>query len=315
MYKVVSISSYESFSSLNHEERREGETLPFVFIGCLMIAAMSFVAYESFFANKSATKEDQITTLALFIIVGALEVAQAAAIKKTEDFTFFVALVSKNIIGQAVELLLYDKIRESDMYETYPWTSAVITAAGLGALKVLGQIGGKVWIEDPEIPLIHRGPSSLTCGVAALATSLYLAEATREGKSFQDPVENVLDLSALLSVLWAASAIQSVSVISASPESFTYFASGRQVVSIFTAFELSERLAKGDGFFDSSTLNLLFRSALMGMTKVSGYMTGKDYAYNRRSIGEGSRYTEFPHDPDEHVPLLKNQKSDIELGT
>ncbi len=193
---------------------------------------------------------------------------------------------------------IYDDVKSQSTYIQHPISIAIITAVGLGALKVSGQIIGKSLGSNGILSDHRSGPSAIVLGTCAVATMLYLAEALREGFTNSTHLKHVAGLSLCLTTIFALSVAQSVSVKKTSNATFPYWAAGRQSVSLFTSFELNNLLTSGDSFFTSSTADLLYRTEVIASAKISGYMVGNE-AVSQHCSGSPSE-----SDPGENTPLL-----------
>lgn len=265
------------------------------------ITALTFLSYNSFFYDSEKSALAGFRDLVLMMAVGGIGGFQTLAIKQLDTFPFFGALVTLNILGQLAELSLYDTIKSATLYKNHPILVALMTAFGMGALKVSGQIIGKTIASDANLTQ-HLRQRLLTWGVCAVTVGLVVSEGIRENISSDKYLENTGVLTVFSLGLFAISGSQSIGTKTLSTANYPYFAASRQVLSALVGFELNLQLTKATPFFDSGVADLFYRASIVASLKISGYMAGRDHALN--AANENSQEPGTRTTPTETTPLL-----------
>ncbi len=248
-----------------------------VFRSVVGFTAAAFVGYASFLYDSDKTVLAGCRDLGLFLCLGGVIAAQTVAIKKCEALPFFVAFVATNTLIQLAELPLYDTIKNATPYQEHASSVGMMTAVGMGSLKISSQIVGKTMVSD-ESRSEHRHQPFLTWGICAVAVGMGFAEAGREYVSSNQSLKNTALFSALSVGMFTGSVLQTLGIKMLSPSHYPYAAATSQLVSASLGFALNAQLTKGASFFDSEKRDLFYRAALVASLNIAGCMVGRDVA-------------------------------------
>jgi len=272
MYKRIAVSPL----CLNVDRLVKTEPLAVVFLSAVALTALTFLCYNSFFYDSDKSAFADFRDLGLMVGVGGLAGFQVVAIKQLDAFPFFGALVGVSLLGQLIELSLYDTIEGASLYDEHPTGVDIMASVGIGSLVVCGQVLGKAVASDSN-NAAHSRKEFLTWGACLAAVGMGVVEAVRESVYTDESLKNPVRFSGFSMGLLAMSGVQSLGVKIVNKTSYPYFSFGCQVLSASLSFGLNLQLTKGDSLFEDERADLVYRATLGTSLKIAGCMLGLDY--------------------------------------
>jgi hypothetical protein len=268
MYKNVALAS----TSLD-----QNNLLSTAFTSVVGLTAATFVGYTAFLYEPDKSVLSGCREVGLFMALGGVIAAQTVAIKKLEAVPFFAAFVMTNALIQLTELPLYDTIKNATPYQEHAASVGMMTAVGMGSLKISSQIVGKRMAAG-DSRSEHSHQPFLTWGICAVAFGLGIVEAGRDYATTNQSLHNGSLTAALSMGMFGGSVFQTLGIKLLRQSHYPYAAVVSQCVSTSVGFALNIQLTKGAALFDTEKLDLYYRAAFVASLNIAGCMVGRDLA-------------------------------------